>query len=72
MVDSVSKVIGGCSGCRKCVRICPVKAFSLKPVGLVDYIVEIDLTKCRGPGCLKCEAICRAGILDVQSMMQGE
>jgi ferredoxin len=70
MAEVVSRVIGGCAGCRRCVRICPPKAFSLRPVGLVDYIVEIDLSKCNGASCLRCEAVCRAGLLDVMSMIQ--
>lgn len=72
MADVVSRVIGGCSGCRRCVRICPPKAFSIAPVGLVDYRVEIDRTKCMGMSCLRCQSICRAGILDVQAMLGDE
>ena len=66
----VSRTLKGCAGCRRCIRVCPPKAFSLTPEGLTDYLASIDFSKCRGESCRRCEQACRAGLIDVMSMIQ--
>jgi len=63
LVDLTTAVVNGetCTGCGKCVDVCPYKAISLDEVKGVAEVVEV---KCKG--CGSCSSTCPVGAMQVR------
>lgn len=60
---TLSGVVEGCIGCRKCVKECPEEALSIEPEGVSAYRARIESDRCAGTACRRCERVCPKKVL---------
>jgi len=48
----------GCTGCKRCERLCPEKALKVEKVGNKEFRIRIATDLCLGTACKKCEQVC--------------
>lgn len=60
---TLTGIVEGCIGCRKCVKECPEKALEIVPEGVSQYRANIRSDRCAGVACRRCEHACPKSVL---------
>ncbi|MCG6877853.1 MAG: methylamine methyltransferase corrinoid protein reductive activase [Deltaproteobacteria bacterium] len=65
--EKEAELFSGCTACEACVAECPESALKMKEA---DGRLSLDLSRCNGFACLRCEGICPEKVFDYRKMIE--
>jgi len=66
--EKESPLFSGCTVCQACIEECPESALKIEN-GETEERIFLDLSKCNGLACLRCEGICPEKVFDYKKIM---